>query len=93
MTKQCIHEIHAQIIKRLAEGYLCRVIEMVDDGPSCLELAQQFHAVEKVITEPKRRLIHRHVDSCFDVAANSGSSKLTKTKDVLVEFKAIARYL
>ena len=91
MTKQCIHETHAQIVKRLAENRHCRVIEMVDDGHSCLELAQQFHAVEKVITEPKRRLVHRHVDSSLDVVVNSGSSKLTK--DVLVEFKALARYL
>jgi DNA-binding FrmR family transcriptional regulator len=93
MTKQHIHESHAQIVKRLkrAEGHLRRVIEMFDDGRSCLELAQQLHAVEKAITEAKRTLIHDHVDKCLDVAANSGSSK--PTKNVLAEFKAIARYL
>jgi DNA-binding FrmR family transcriptional regulator len=93
MTKQHIHESHAQIVKRLkrAEGHLRRVIEMFDDGRSCLELAQQLYAVEKAITEAKRTLIHDHVDNCLDVAANGGSSK--PTKNVLAEFKAIARYL
>jgi DNA-binding FrmR family transcriptional regulator len=88
MTKQHIHESHDQIVKRLkrAEGHLRR-----DDGRSCLELAQQLHAVEKAITEAERALIHDHVDNCLEVAANSGSSK--PTKNVLAEFKAIARYL
>jgi DNA-binding FrmR family transcriptional regulator len=81
------------MVKRLkcAEGHLRRVIEMFDDSRSCLELVQQLHAVEKAITEAKRTLIHDHVDTCFDVAANSGFSK--PTKNMLPEFKAIARYL
>jgi DNA-binding FrmR family transcriptional regulator len=92
MTKQLIHE-SAQIVKRLkcAEGHLHRVIEMFDDGLFCLELAQQLHAVEKAITEAKRRLIHDQVDNCLHVAANGGSTK--PTKNVLAEFKAIAPYL
>lgn len=93
MTKQHAHESHDRIVRRLkrAEGHLHRVIEMFDDGRSCLDLAQQLHAVEKAITEAKRTLIHDHVDNCLDVAANGGSSKPTKT--VLAEFKAISRYL
>lgn len=93
MTKQHVHESHAQIVKRLkrAEGHLRRVIEMFDDGRPCLDLAQQLHAVEKAITEAKRALIHDHVDNCLDAAANGGSPK--PTKNVLAEFKAISRYL
>jgi len=92
MTKQHVHESHGQIVKRLkrAEGHLRRVIEMFDDGRSCLELAQQLHAVEKAISEAKRTLIHDHVDNCLDVAANGGSKP---AKTVLAEFKAISRYL
>ena len=90
---QHIHESHPEIVKRLkrAEGHLRRVIGMFDDGRSCLDLAQQLHAVEKAISEAKKALIHDHVDHCLDAAANGGSGK--PTKNVLAEFKAISRYL
>lgn len=92
MTELHVHESHAQIVKRLkrAEGHLRRVIEMFDDGRSCLDLAQQLHAVEKAITEAKRTLIHDHVDNCLDAATNGGSKP---AKTALAEFKAISRYL
>jgi len=88
-----IHESHPDIVKRLkrAEGHLRRVITMFDDGRSCLDLAQQLHAVEKAIAEAKKALIHDHVDHCLDSAANGGSGK--STKNVVAEFKAISRYL
>lgn len=93
MAKDHVHETHPEIVKRLrrAEGHLHKVIEMFGDGRSCLDLAQQLHAVEKAIGEAKRALIHDHVDNCLDAAANGGSSK--STKGVLAEFKAISRYL
>lgn len=91
--KQHIHESHPEIIKRLkrAEGHLRRVIDMFGDGRSCLELAQQLHAVEKAISEAKKALVHDHVDHCLDAAANGGNGK--SAKNVLAEFKAISRYL
>ena len=67
-----------------------RVIAMFDEGRSCLELAQQLHAVEKAINEAKRRLIHDHVDHCLDAAAN-GTGAAPPAH--LSEFKAISRYL
>ncbi|WBL81075.1 metal-sensing transcriptional repressor [Bradyrhizobium xenonodulans] len=90
---QHVHESHPEIVKRLkrAEGHLRRVIAMFDDGRSCLDLAQQLHAVEKAISEAKKALIHDHVDHCLDAAANGGSAK--STKSVVAEFKAISRYL
>jgi hypothetical protein len=33
------------------EGHLPRVIEMFDEGRSCLDLAKQLHAVEKAVGE------------------------------------------
>ena len=93
MKHQHVHESHPDIVKRLkrAEGHLHRVIEMFEDGRSCLDLAQQLHAVKKAISEAKKVLIHDHVDHCLDAAANGGSGK--STKSVLAEFKAISRYL
>ncbi|UVO29692.1 metal-sensing transcriptional repressor [Bradyrhizobium arachidis] len=92
MTSKHVHETHPDIVKRLrrAEGHLRGVIEMFGDGRSCLDLAQQLHAVEKAISEAKRALIHDHVDHCLDAAAN-GSAK--SAKSVLAEFKAISKYL
>jgi len=51
MAKDHKHHSHPQIVKRLkrAQGHLGSVIEMMDAGRSCLELAQQLHAVEKAI--------------------------------------------
>ena len=91
--KEHSHATHPEIVKRLkrAEGHLHKVIEMFADGRSCLDLAQQLHAVEKAIGEAKKTLIHDHVDNCLDPAANGGPTK--STKNVLAEFKAISRYL
>jgi DNA-binding FrmR family transcriptional regulator len=93
MSKNHLHESHPDIVKRLkrADGHLQRVIAMFDESRSCLDLAQQLHAVEKAISEAKKTLIHDHVDNCLDAAANGGSGK--STKNVLAEFKAISRYL
>jgi uncharacterized protein len=64
MTEAHIHQSRPDIVKRLkrAEGHMRRVIAMFDEGRSCLDLAQQLHAVERAISEAKRRLIHDHVD-------------------------------
>lgn len=93
MSKDHVHTSHPEIVKRLkrAEGHLHRVIEMFSEGRSCLDLAQQLHAVEKAIGEAKKALIHDHVDNCLDAAASSGSVRLGK--NALAGFKAISRYL
>jgi hypothetical protein NreA len=93
MVHDHVHESHPEIVKRLkrAAGHLNKVIEMFGDGRSCLDLAQQLHAVEKAVNEAKKALIHDHVDHCLDVAANGGNSRSSGT--ALAEFKAISRYL
>lgn len=92
MANDHVHETHPNIVKRLrrAEGHLRRVIEMFEEGRSCLDLAQQLHAVEKAVSEAKRTLIHDHVDNCLDRAV-SGFGRPTKV--VVDEFKAISKYL
>jgi uncharacterized protein len=93
MAKEnAVHDSHPEIVKRLkrAEGHIRRVILMFDEGRSCLDLAQQLHAVEKAIGEAKRQLIHDHVDHCLDATA-SGNGRRTRT--AVAEFKAISRYL
>lgn len=62
------HETHPEIIKRLkrANGHLKSVIEMIEAGRPCLDLAQQLHAVEKAISQAKRTLIQDHLDHCLE---------------------------
>jgi DNA-binding FrmR family transcriptional regulator len=92
MSSKHLHQSHPQVAKRLkrAEGHLRSVIGMLEDGRSCLDLAQQLHAVEKAINEAKKTLIHDHVDHCLTVAAN-GHGRTTAA--VIGEFKAISKYL
>ena len=92
MQNRHIHQSHPDIVKRLkrAEGHLRGVISMIEEGRSCLDVAQQLHAVEKAIGEAKKTLIHDHVDHCLDAAAN-GRGK--RTRSVVGEFKAISKYL
>jgi uncharacterized protein len=91
MSENHMHESHPDIVKRLkrAEGHVRRVIAMFDEGRSCLDLAQQLYAVEKAISEARRRLIHDHVDHCLDSATRTGA----RSPNALKEFKAISRYL
>jgi DNA-binding FrmR family transcriptional regulator len=92
MATKHLHQTHTQIAKRLkrAEGHLRSVIGMIEEGRSCLDLAQQLHAVEKAIGQAKKTLIHDHVDHCLSVAAN-GRGRSTSV--VIGEFKVISKYL
>lgn len=86
MTKPHVHATHPALIARLkrADGHLRAVIEMIEAGKHCLEIAQQLQAVEKAVVNAKRALIHDHVDHCLDVDHSPADC---------AELKAIARYL
>ncbi len=91
-SKDHAHQSHPDIVKRLkrAEGHIRSVIAMFGDGRSCLDLAQQLYAVEKAISEARRRLIHDHVDHCLHIASNGRGVMPAAAVD---EFKAITRFL
>ena len=92
MSSSHLHASHPRITKRLkrAEGHLRRVIDMIGEGRSCLDLAQQLYAVEKAISVAKKTLIHDHIDHCLDVATH-GNGPSTAT--AVGEFKTISKYL
>jgi len=83
-----IHRSHPAIVKRLkrAEGHLRSVADMFAQGRSCLDLAQQLHAVEKAVASAKRELIHDHIEHCLDDGAMS-------PKSALKELKILTKYL
>lgn len=92
MVKPHLHHTHPEITKRLkrAEGHLHSVIGMIEAGRSCLDLAQQLHAVEKAIGQAKKTLIQDHLDHCLDIAMDLPAKERRQAVD---EFKTIAKYL
>jgi DNA-binding FrmR family transcriptional regulator len=86
------HETHPEIVKRLkrAEGHLKSVIAMIEAGKSCLDVAQQLHAVEKAITNAKRTLIQDHLDHCLEDTVGALPREQRQSID---EFKTITKYL
>lgn len=84
------HESHPAIIKRLnrATGHLRSIVEMIEEGRPCADVAQQLHAVEKAIANAKKALINDHIDHCLahaEAEAGVGSA--------VEEFRAISKYL
>lgn len=81
------HHTHPDIVKRLkrAEGHLRSIVEMIESGRSCVDIAQQLQAVEKAVCQAKKTLIQDHIDHCLDRAVSS--------RGALSEFKEIAKYL
>jgi len=86
MTKPHVHATHPALVARLkrADGHLRAVIDMIEAGKPCLEIAQQLQAVEKAVVNAKRALIHDHMDHCLDADHSPADRD---------ELKTISRYL
>lgn len=86
------HESHPEIVNRLkrAEGHLRKTIGMIEAGRSCLDLAQQLHAIEKAVAAAKKTLIHDHIDHCL---AHASDGDPVEARQAVAEFKAITKYL
>ncbi|MCC5778772.1 metal-sensing transcriptional repressor [Nitratireductor sp. B36] len=91
-TEPHLHETHPQIVKRLkrAEGHLRGVIEMIESGRPCLDIAQQLHAVERAIAQAKKTLIQDHLDHCLEDVVGPLARERRQALD---EFREIAKYL
>lgn len=87
-----VHETHPDIVKRLkrAEGHLRNVIGMIEAGRSCLELAQQLHAVERAVAAAKKTLVHDHIDHCL---AHAAEDEPRDARIAIEELKQITKYL
>ncbi len=86
MIKPHPHATHPALIARLkrADGHLRAVIEMIEAGKPCVDIAQQMQAVENAVANAKRALIHDHIDHCLDADQSPADRE---------ELKAISRYL
>lgn len=87
-----IHRSHPEIVKRLkrADGHLRSIIDMIEAGRSCLDVAQQLHAVEKAVVQAKRTLIQDHLDHCLEATVGMLPREQRRPID---EFKEITKYL
>jgi uncharacterized protein len=92
MTENRRHTTHPEIVKRLkrAEGHLRSIVEMIESGRSCVDIAQQLHAVEKAICQAKKTLIQDHLDNCLEEAVGALDRERRRPID---EFKEITKYL
>jgi uncharacterized protein len=92
MENRMPHQHHPAIIKRLnrADGHLRMIIEMIEKGRPCVQIAQQLQAVESAVENAKKALIHDHINHCLDRPLKAPGAT---GRAVLREFKAVARYL
>jgi uncharacterized protein len=86
------HDTHPAVIKRLrrAGGHLASVIQMLEEGKPCLDVAQQLQAVEKAITQAKKTLIQDHLDHCLEGMVGTPGAQQQASLD---EFRQITKYL
>ena len=85
MTKK--HLSHAEVLARLrrAEGHLKSIITMIEEDRSCIDVAQQLHAVERAIATAKQEHIHDHIEHCLEDGMDS--------KAGIQELKILTKYL
>jgi DNA-binding FrmR family transcriptional regulator len=86
------HQTHPTIINRLrrAGGHLNSIVEMIEQGRPCLDIAQQLQAVEKAVQQAKKVLIQDHLDHCLEGVIGPLARE---QRDAMAEFKEITRYL
>lgn len=86
------YKAHAAICKRLkrVSGHLNKVITMIEDERSCLEVAQQLQAVSSALSGAKKAFIQDHVENCLDEGVMADPKSARKA---LNEMKEIAKYL
>jgi DNA-binding FrmR family transcriptional regulator len=86
------HTTHSDIVKRLnrAKGHLQSIVKMIEEGRSCLDIAQQLQAVESAVSNAKKILVRDHIDHCLEQAVRDHKQN---PDDTISEFKAIIKYL
>lgn len=87
-----VHQSHPEIAKRLkrASGHLARVIQMIEEGKPCADVAQQLHAVVKAVDSAKAAYVSDHIEHCIDEGLN-GARDDVRAK--VRELKEVAKYL
>lgn len=81
-------EIGARL--KRAHGHLAGVIDMLEQGRSCMEIAQQLQGVEKAVRNAKTALITDHLSHCLEETSESMPKEV---RELLKEFQGVTKYL
>jgi DNA-binding FrmR family transcriptional regulator len=83
---------HAAIARRLrrANGHLQTIIEMIEQGRPCTQIAQQLQAVEGAIENAKKALVHDYLGQSLERSLGGSGAK---AQSALKDFRLIAKYL
>jgi DNA-binding FrmR family transcriptional regulator len=81
-------EIAARL--KRAQGHLAAVIEMLEAGRPCLDLAQQLHAVERAVGNAKKELIKDHINHCME---ETSAALPREFRELIKEFQGFTKYL
>ena len=83
---------HAAIARRLrrANGHLQTIIEMIEQGRPCAQIAQQLQAVEGAIENAKKALLHDYLSQSLERSLGGSGPK---AQSALKDFRLIAKYL
>jgi DNA-binding FrmR family transcriptional regulator len=83
---------HAAIARRLrrAHGHLQTIIEMIEQGRPCTQIAQQLQAVEGAIENAKKALVHDYLGQSLERSLGGSGAK---AQSALKDFRLIAKYL
>jgi uncharacterized protein len=81
-----------QIRARLkrAHGHLAGVVEMLEQGRDCMDIAQQLQAVEKAIVNAKKELIKDHLHHCLE---ETSETMPREVRNLIKEFRDVTKYL
>ena len=81
-------EIGARL--KRAHGHLAGVIDMLEQGRSCMDIAQQLQAVERAIGNAKKALIKDHLHHCVE---ETSEAMPPQVRSLIREFQGVTKYL
>jgi hypothetical protein NreA len=81
-------EIGARL--KRAHVHLAGVIDMLEQGRSCMDIAQQLQGVEKAVRNAKTELIKDHLTHCLE---ETSESMPREVRELLKEFQGVTKYL
>jgi DNA-binding FrmR family transcriptional regulator len=73
-----------------AQGHLAAVVDMLEAGRPCMDLAQQLQAVEKAIGNAKKELIKDHINHCMEETSEALPREF---RELIKEFQGVTKYL
>jgi len=86
------HSSHPEIIKRLkrANGHMAKIIQMIEEGEPCLDVAQQMQAVYSAVGNAKTAFVQDHIEGCIE---HTDHQSADESKRKMKELKEITKYL